>query len=244
MARGAVLGGHAAAHMVRGLIPIFLMSICGLVIGWRIDSSVQDAVAGYALMIAFSFAVIWLGILLGAAMPTPEAVQGVGFARRLPAHLRRQHLRARQHPARRAADDRGVEPREHAGGGAADLFGNPRAPRTGDQPWSLQHPVAYTLIWIVGLIVDLRAARRATPTTAGRASAWPAPLSICVSGALGGVGRRLVEGIHADPAFTLHSAIARREVGRDVGEALGGAPIGVVDHRRPRGRARRRSPTC
>ena len=38
MARGAVLGGHAAAHMVRGLIPIFLMSICGLLIGWSIDS--------------------------------------------------------------------------------------------------------------------------------------------------------------------------------------------------------------
>ena len=54
------------------------------------------------------------------------------------------------------------------------------------------------------------------------------PLSICVSGALGGVGRSLVEGIHQDPGFTLHSAIARREVGRDVGEVLGGAPLGVA----------------
>jgi 4-hydroxy-tetrahydrodipicolinate reductase len=56
----------------------------------------------------------------------------------------------------------------------------------------------------------------------------PAPLSVCISGALGGVGRRLVEGVRDDPAFTLRSAVARREVGRDVGEALGGAPLGVA----------------
>ena len=54
------------------------------------------------------------------------------------------------------------------------------------------------------------------------------PLSVCISGALGNVGRRLVEGVRDDPGFTLHSAVARREVGRDVGEALGGAPLGVV----------------
>lgn len=53
------------------------------------------------------------------------------------------------------------------------------------------------------------------------------PLSVCVSGALGNVGRRLVEGVRDDPGFTLHSAVARREVGRDVGEVLGSAPLGV-----------------
>jgi 4-hydroxy-tetrahydrodipicolinate reductase len=55
-----------------------------------------------------------------------------------------------------------------------------------------------------------------------------APLTICVSGALGGVGRALVAGIRDDPAFTLQSAVARREVGRDVGEAIGGPAVGVA----------------
>ena len=53
------------------------------------------------------------------------------------------------------------------------------------------------------------------------------PLSVCVSGVLGNVGRRLVEGIREDPAFTLLSAVARRKVGRDVGETLGGTALGV-----------------
>jgi 4-hydroxy-tetrahydrodipicolinate reductase len=53
-------------------------------------------------------------------------------------------------------------------------------------------------------------------------------LRICVSGALGNVGVHLVAAVAADPAYELHSAVARRESGRDVGELLLGAPVGVA----------------
>jgi len=53
------------------------------------------------------------------------------------------------------------------------------------------------------------------------------PLAVCISGALGAVGRALVRGIDADPGFRLHSAVARREAGRDVGDVVLGRPIGV-----------------
>ncbi|HEY3764575.1 MAG TPA: 4-hydroxy-tetrahydrodipicolinate reductase [Gaiellales bacterium] len=52
-------------------------------------------------------------------------------------------------------------------------------------------------------------------------------LNICVSGALGAVGRALVAGIVAADGCALHSAVARREAGRDVGELVLGRPIGV-----------------
>ena len=48
------------------------MSLCGLIIGWRIRSSVVDAVAGYFLMVAFAFAMIWVGVLLCSLVGTPE----------------------------------------------------------------------------------------------------------------------------------------------------------------------------
>jgi len=54
-----------------------------------------------------------------------------------------------------------------------------------------------------------------------------APLQVCVSGALGAVGRALVRGIDADPAYRLHSAVARREAGRDIGEVVLGRAVGV-----------------
>jgi 4-hydroxy-tetrahydrodipicolinate reductase len=52
-------------------------------------------------------------------------------------------------------------------------------------------------------------------------------LGVCISGALGAVGRCLVDALRDTPGFRLHSAVARREQGRDAGEAIGGAPLGV-----------------
>ena len=73
---GFDIGAVSYTHLT---LPIVLMSLAGLVVGWRIHSSVGQAVAGYALMFAFAFAVIWVGVLLAAALKTPEGVQGVAF---------------------------------------------------------------------------------------------------------------------------------------------------------------------
>jgi 4-hydroxy-tetrahydrodipicolinate reductase len=51
---------------------------------------------------------------------------------------------------------------------------------------------------------------------------------VCLSGALGAIGRELVPAISAAGDLSLQSAVARREAGRDVGEALGLVPLGVA----------------
>lgn len=33
------------------------------------------------------------------------------------------------------------------------LFDNPHPPATPDDPWSIHHPIAYTLIWAVGIVL-------------------------------------------------------------------------------------------
>ena len=80
IANGAVLGGHAVANLLKTVLPIVIMSLCGLVVGWRINGSLVEALAGYVLMLAFSFAMIWVGVLLGSLVGTPEGVTGIGFA--------------------------------------------------------------------------------------------------------------------------------------------------------------------
>ena len=50
--------------------------------------------AAYALMLAFSFAIIWVGVLLGSLLPTPEAVQGVAFVVIFPVTFIASTLRA------------------------------------------------------------------------------------------------------------------------------------------------------
>ncbi|HSD78560.1 MAG TPA: hypothetical protein VLA98_14195 [Solirubrobacteraceae bacterium] len=63
------------------------MSLAGVVVGWRIHAGLLDVLAAYGLMIAFSFAIIWVGVLLGSAVATPEGVQGVAFVAIFPVTL-------------------------------------------------------------------------------------------------------------------------------------------------------------
>ena len=76
---GAVLVGRSISSLIHSSIGIFVMSITGLVIGWRIRGSVVDAVVAYVLLLLWGFAMIWVGILVGSALKSVEAVQGVMF---------------------------------------------------------------------------------------------------------------------------------------------------------------------
>jgi 4-hydroxy-tetrahydrodipicolinate reductase len=54
------------------------------------------------------------------------------------------------------------------------------------------------------------------------------PLAVCVSGALGAVGRVVVAAVAADPDLRLSAAVARRERGLDAGTVVGSTPVGVA----------------
>ncbi|MGH3036370.1 MAG: 4-hydroxy-tetrahydrodipicolinate reductase [Gaiellaceae bacterium] len=56
------------------------------------------------------------------------------------------------------------------------------------------------------------------------------PLSVCIAGATGWTGRALVQAVLDAPDLELGSAVARSASGRDLGEALGGEPLGVRVH--------------
>ena len=52
-------------------------------------------------------------------------------------------------------------------------------------------------------------------------------LSVCIAGATGWTGRALVPAVADAPDLELVSAVSRSAAGRDLGEALGGEPLGV-----------------
>jgi 4-hydroxy-tetrahydrodipicolinate reductase len=53
-------------------------------------------------------------------------------------------------------------------------------------------------------------------------------IRVCLAGATGQIGRRLVPAILEAEDLKLVSAVARRAAGRDLGEALGGAALGIA----------------
>ena len=153
IARGAVLAGHSLASLLRSLLPITLMSITGLIIGWRIHSGVLDALAGFGLMIAFSFAMIWVGIMLGSVMKSPEGVQGVAFVVIFPITFIASTFvptNTLPEPLRTFAE---WNPVSSLATGLRDLFGNPGAVALPGDPWPVHHPVAYTLFWVVAIVL-------------------------------------------------------------------------------------------
>jgi ABC-2 type transport system permease protein len=150
--RAAVLSGHAVANLVRSLLPMTLMSLTGLVVGWRIHSGIDHVLAAYGLMIAFSFAVIWIGVLLGSLVGTPEGVQGVAFVAIFPiTFVASTFVPVGTLPGvlRAFAE---WNPVTALAGALRHLFANPGGVPPTHGPWSLQHPVLYTLVWIVAIV--------------------------------------------------------------------------------------------
>jgi ABC-2 type transport system permease protein len=153
IAKGAVLGGHAIANLLKSLLPIVLMSLCGLAVGWRISGGVLDAAGGYLLLIGFAFAMIWVGVLLGSLVATPEGVTGLAFVALFPLTFVAStfvptetmpsvlQTVAEWNPVTTLADAVRVQ------------FGNPNTPAAPGDPWSIANPMAYSVLWIVGIVV-------------------------------------------------------------------------------------------
>ncbi len=74
-----MLIGRSVAGLLHSSIGIVVMTLTGLCIGWRIRGSAVEAVLAFALMLAFGFGMVWLGILVGSLMRSVEAVNGVMF---------------------------------------------------------------------------------------------------------------------------------------------------------------------
>jgi ABC-2 type transport system permease protein len=153
IARGAVLGGHAVANLAKTVLPIVIMSVCGLLVGWRINGGLVHALAGYGLMLAFAFAMIWVGVLLGSVVGTPEGVTGLGFVVLFPLTFLAStfvpvdtmppglQTVAEWNPVTTLSDSIRI------------LFDNPHPPAGPSDPWPIHHPIAYTLIWTVAIVV-------------------------------------------------------------------------------------------
>jgi ABC-2 type transport system permease protein len=151
--RSSVLAGHAVANLIRAFLPIGFMTLTGFVVGWRIHSGILDVLGAYGLMLIFSFAMIWVGVLLGSLVATPEGVQGVAFVVIFPVtFVASTFVPTSTLPGvlKTVAE---WNPTSSLANALRHLFENPGGALPADGAWPLQHPVAYTLLWAIGIIV-------------------------------------------------------------------------------------------
>lgn len=165
MSPPAVLLGRTFADAARQILVLFVLSITGYIVGWRIDNGLLNAIWAYALLLLFAYTVAWVGAWIGLYMPNPETANTAGLVWLFPLTFLSNAfvpINSLPGPLQTIA---AWNPVSTVVLSARELFGNP----TGIQPdyWPLQNAEAYTLISCVVVIVvfsalAVRRYRRAT----------------------------------------------------------------------------------
>ena len=153
MARSAVLIGRTLSDVANNLIVIVVMSLTGLAVGWRIRTGVLDGLAGFALLLVFAYAFSWVMAYVGLLAPSPEVVNNAAFVVLFPLTFVANTfvpLEALPGPLQAVARWNPVSAVTEA---ARQLFGNLAPGAPAPRGWALQHPVVYTLLWALGLLV-------------------------------------------------------------------------------------------
>lgn len=79
MARSALLGGRALADLVYNAGILIVLMVSGLAVGWRVHTGLLEMFAGVGLLLMVTFAMSWIGVLIGLSVPTVEVANQVGF---------------------------------------------------------------------------------------------------------------------------------------------------------------------
>jgi ABC-2 type transport system permease protein len=167
MSRAAYLLGHVIAEFSAALLAILVLSVSGLIVGWRIHADVAHALAGFSLLALFALASVWLGTMIGLLVRTADAVMGVAFVVVFPlTFVANTFVPAGGLPdgLRQVAE---WNPISALAAAVRQLFGNPTAVPHGAE-WPLQHPVAAAFAWaalLIAVAVPLTLRRYRTRTT-------------------------------------------------------------------------------
>src|SRR5690625_2293030 len=150
--RSSILIARSASSLIHSSIGVLVMSLTGLIAGWRIRSGLVDALLGYLVLLGFGFVMIWIGIVVGSRLKTIEAVNGVMFTTTFPITF----LANTFAPPESMPDWLRVfaewNPISSVVQAMRQLWGN--APPVGPEAaLPLQYPLAASLLWIIGLTV-------------------------------------------------------------------------------------------
>ncbi|MGH3613394.1 MAG: ABC transporter permease [Pseudonocardia sp.] len=154
MSRLAVVLGRTTADLGVSAITLVIMALTGLLVGWRIRGSVLDAVAGFGLLLLFSFAMSWIGVFIGLTARSVEVAQSAGLIWLFPLTFVSSAFASVQgFPGwlRPVGEWNPITAVIHANRG---LFGNPTSlPGLGVATgWQAEHAVLYAVLSSVAII--------------------------------------------------------------------------------------------
>ncbi|HYF71584.1 MAG TPA: ABC transporter permease [Nocardioides sp.] len=166
MSSSSVVLGRTVADIGINIVSLVVMALTGLVVGWRIRSSVLDALAGFAVLLLFAFAVSWIMATVALLVRTPEVVNNASFIVIFPVTFIANTFVSISNLPGPLATFANWNPVSSVCQAARELFGNTDPSAPVPDVWSMQHPVLYTLIWVLIILavfvpLSIRLYRRA-----------------------------------------------------------------------------------
>src|SRR5665213_2425967 len=79
MSRGAVLLGRTTADLIRNVFVIIIMTVVGLLVGFRPSTGALSYMAGVALILLFAYALSWFFAIVGLSAANSETAQVMSF---------------------------------------------------------------------------------------------------------------------------------------------------------------------
>ena len=152
MSRSAVLAGRTLSDVIYNVLSIAIMSLAGLAVGWRIRSSLLEALGGFLLLIVFAYAMSWIMAYVALHVPSVEVINNASFIVIFPlTFIANTFVPAESLPAglRTFAEWNPVSAVTQA---ARQLFGNLPPDAAMPDAWPLANPALYTLLWSAAIV--------------------------------------------------------------------------------------------
>lgn len=149
MSRSSLLVGRSAADLLRALLELAVLVVCGLLVGWRMRNGVADALVALGLILLLRLALSWVGILLGLLFPNPDTIGLIVFPLAFPLTALSNILVAPGTMPTWVGAIAEWNPLSATVAAARDLFGNPGL---GGDSWAAQHYTLLAVMWPLVLI--------------------------------------------------------------------------------------------
>ncbi|MEV5981948.1 ABC transporter permease [Streptomyces sp. NPDC052114] len=143
MAPSAAVSGRGLADLIVACAELAILAVTALAIGWRSEAGLLDTLAAFGLLLLLRFSLIWVGVLLGLVVPSPEAAGGL-YAVAFPLTMISSIFVAPSLMPDWLGPVAAWNPVSSTGTATRELFGNPGA---GGGSWVEQHALLMSVVW-------------------------------------------------------------------------------------------------
>lgn len=142
--RSALVVGRSGADLVRALLEMTALVVCGLLVGWQWHRGVGNALLAVGLLLMLRVAITWIGIYLGLAVPNPDTVGVIVFPLAFPLTAVSNVFVAPELLPEWLGTIAEWNPLSATVAASRELFGNPGL---GGDSWIAQHSILMAIGW-------------------------------------------------------------------------------------------------